>query len=42
MLIGETGIFFAEIMAWTGAVAILVSSYFVVMKRTDRMLAGRV
>ena len=32
-LIGETGIFYAEIMAWTGAVVILVISYFVVMKK---------
>ncbi len=33
LLIGETGIFYAEIMAWTGAVVILVISYFVVMKK---------
>lgn len=31
MLIGETGIFYAEIMAWTGADLILVCSYFIVM-----------
>lgn len=33
LLIGETGIFYAEIMAWTGAVAILCISYFIVMKK---------
>lgn len=33
VLIGETGIFYAEIMAWTGAVVILVISYFVVTKK---------
>ncbi len=31
-LIGETGIFFAEILAWTGAVVILVISYFTVIR----------
>lgn len=33
LLIGETGIFFAEILAWTGAVVILVISYFHVLKK---------
>ena len=33
MLIGETGIFYAEIMAWLGADVILVASYFFVMKK---------
>lgn len=33
MLIGEEGIFYAEILAWAGADVILVSSYFVRMKR---------
>lgn len=37
---GETGIFFAEIMAWAGATVILVISYFVVVKKTERTLAG--
>ena len=32
-LIGETGIFYAEIMAWTGAVVILAISYFIVLKK---------
>lgn len=31
-LIGETGIFFAEILAWSGAVVILVISYFTVIR----------
>lgn len=33
--IGETGIFYAEIMAWTGAVVILVISYFIVIKKAE-------
>lgn len=39
MLIGETGIFFAEITAWLGADVILVISYFAVIKKTEQMLA---
>ena len=35
MLIGETGIFYAEIMAWAGADLILICSYFAVMKKMD-------
>lgn len=31
MLFGETGIFFAEILAWLGADVVLVSSYFYIM-----------
>lgn len=33
MVVGETGIFYAEIMAWAGADLILVCSYFAVMKK---------
>ena len=33
--VGETGIFYAEILAWAGAVVILVISYFVVMKKAE-------
>ena len=33
LLVGETGIFFAEILAWTGAVVILVISYFHVIRK---------
>ena len=38
MLIGENGIFYAEIMAWTGATVILVISYFAVIRKMERML----
>lgn len=33
VFIGETGIFYAEIMAWAGAVVILVISYFSVIRK---------
>ena len=36
LLIGEEGIFYAEIMAWAGADVILVSSYFVRMRKYAR------
>ncbi len=35
-LVGENGIFFAEILAWTGADVVLAISYFVVMSRLNR------
>lgn len=38
MIIGETGIFYAEIMAWLGADAILISSYFVVIGKVERRM----
>ena len=37
LLIGETGIFYAEIMAWAGADLILISSYFTVMKKVEKL-----
>ena len=37
MLIGEHGIFYAEIMAWTGAVVILIISYFIVIRKMERL-----
>lgn len=37
MWIGENGIFYAEIMAWTGATVILVISYFQVIRKVERM-----
>ena len=37
-MIGENGIFYAEIMAWTGATVILVISYFAVIRRMERLL----
>lgn len=36
LLMGENGIFFAEILAWSGAVVILVISYFYVIRRAAR------
>lgn len=36
LLIGEKGIFFAEIMAWTGAAVILVISYFAVIGKIEQ------
>lgn len=41
MLIGENGIFYAEIMAWTGAAVILVISYFQVIRKVERMNRNR-
>lgn len=38
LVIGETGIFYAEIMAWAGADLILISSYFVVMKKVGKSI----
>lgn len=37
MIIGESGIFYAEIMAWMGADAILISSYFIVIKKMEKI-----
>lgn len=34
-LIGEKGIFYAEVMAWTGATVILVISYFAVIRKME-------
>lgn len=39
VLIGENGIFYAEIMAWTGATVILVISYFAVIRKVEREFA---
>jgi len=35
MAIGEEGIFYAEILAWIGADVILVSSYWIRMKKLE-------
>ena len=35
MVMGETGIFYAEVMAWAGAVVILVISYFIVIRKIE-------
>jgi putative MATE family efflux protein len=37
LIVGQTGIFFAEIMAWLGADIILVISYFVKMRQLQHM-----
>lgn len=37
MVVGEIGIFFAEIAAWTGADVILIISYFVVLRSVERI-----
>ncbi len=39
LLIGETGIFYAEIMAWAGATVILIFSYFAVIKKMERIIS---
>lgn len=36
LAIGQTGIFFAEIMAWLGADIILITSYFVTIKKIEK------
>lgn len=40
MLIGENGIFYAEIMAWAGADVILICSYFFVVKKIKKLIAS--
>lgn len=37
-LIGETGLFYAEVLAWLGADIVLVISYFVVIRQTEQRL----
>lgn len=39
-IVGESGIFYAEILAWLGADVILISSYFVTMRRVEREWAA--
>jgi len=36
VLIGENGIFIAEVLAWFGADLILVPSYFFILKRISQ------
>ncbi len=36
--VGEKGVFYAEVLAWAGAVVILVTSYYVVRGRTEKKL----
>jgi len=42
LAIGQTGIFFAEIMAWFGADIILITSYFVTIKKIEKKFNIRV
>ena len=35
-LMGQTGIFIAEVLAWAGAVVILVPSYFIPFRKVSR------
>ena len=35
-IMGENGIFIAEVLAWFGADLILVPSYFIMLKRISR------
>ena len=36
MAMGQTGVFFAEVLAWAGADLILIPSYFAVMKKAEK------
>lgn len=38
LVMGETGIFYAEVLAWTGADLILIPSYFAVLKKREKQL----
>ncbi len=40
MIAGETGIFFAEILAWAGADVILICSYFMVIKELEKSIGN--
>ena len=37
-LLGETGVFFAEICAWVGADVVLIASYFYVIRKVQRRM----
>lgn len=36
LILGETGIFYAEVLAWFGADIVLVSSYFIVIRKLEQ------
>ena len=38
LIVGENGIFYAEILAWLGADVILIISYFVVAGKMEKLL----
>ena len=37
-VVGETGVFLAEVLAWFGADVILISSYLVTVRKTEEKL----
>ena len=39
LLVGEIGLFYAEVLAWIGADFILIPSYFIVLKQRERRFA---
>lgn len=39
-IVGETGIFFAEILAWAGADVVLITSYFIVIRQLERKMVS--
>lgn len=36
--IGETGVFLAEVLAWAGADVVLITSYFITIRKTEALL----
>lgn len=36
--IGETGVFLAEVLAWAGADVVLITSYFITIRKTETLL----
>ena len=40
-LVGEIGIFFAEILAWAGADVVLITSYFIVIRKIENMYSAQ-
>ena len=38
VIIGETGVFYAEVLAWLGADIVLITSYFIVVRRLETNL----
>ena len=40
LIVGENGIFFAEILAWAGADVVLITSYFIVIRQLEKKLPG--
>ena len=35
--VGENGVFLAEVLAWAGADVVLITSYFYVVRKCDRL-----